>query len=159
MSCVKQTTKKYKNRKSPAYHAKDCKGKIMKGNDGNTWESKVDSRGTYRWVKLEGNVKKEKKQKKVVQYKLTRKDLIQVASGEVRPNKSVSSMSRNELLKNIRLYRNVWETVTDRNQDMDDERLETENNTSLKQFLNSYIDDTIRAMLAVWLSQKYPLNK
>ena len=43
--------KKYQTRKSPAFHAKDCKNVIKKGKDGN-YISKPDSKGIYKWVKI-----------------------------------------------------------------------------------------------------------
>ena len=52
--CVQQTTKKYKVRSSPPFPANECQGEKMKGNDGLDYVSKVDSRGIYRWVKLDG---------------------------------------------------------------------------------------------------------
>ena len=50
MPCVKIKSQKYQTRKSPAYHAKDCKDQVKKGKDG-TYESKPDKNGTYKWVK------------------------------------------------------------------------------------------------------------
>jgi len=51
MSCKKVKTHKYLTRKSPPFHAKDCAGKIKKGNDGTDWTSVADKRGTYTWKK------------------------------------------------------------------------------------------------------------
>ena len=42
---------KYKNRKSPPYPAQECKGDIKEGNDGETYESRVNSAGVYTWRK------------------------------------------------------------------------------------------------------------
>lgn len=53
--CIKSTLKKYKNRPSPAYPAKLCKNKKLKGNDGNTWISAPNKKGIYRWKKLVDN--------------------------------------------------------------------------------------------------------
>jgi hypothetical protein len=50
-SCVRQTTKNYTSRASPPYKAKDCKGSLMRGNDGHPWNSKRDTNGVYRWVR------------------------------------------------------------------------------------------------------------
>jgi hypothetical protein len=52
MACKKNTTRKYQTRDSPAFHAKDCKGLSKKGNDGLDYISKADTRGVYKWVKL-----------------------------------------------------------------------------------------------------------
>jgi len=51
VSCKKQQTKKYSSRMSPAYHAKDCKGMVKLGNDGNKYISVPDKNGVYKWVK------------------------------------------------------------------------------------------------------------
>ena len=50
-SCKKETTKKYKTRKGPPYHAKDCKGAVKMGNDGDKYISEPDKRGVYKWNK------------------------------------------------------------------------------------------------------------
>lgn len=49
--CVEIKATKYQTRKSPAYHAKDCKGLSKKGKDGN-YISKADAKGVYKWVKV-----------------------------------------------------------------------------------------------------------
>lgn len=50
MSCLEIKTAKYQTRKSPPFHAKDCKDLTKKGKDGN-YVSKKDARGVYKWVK------------------------------------------------------------------------------------------------------------
>jgi hypothetical protein len=50
-SCKKQITKKYKTRKGPPYHAKDCKNLVKFGNDGISYISSSDKRGVYKWIK------------------------------------------------------------------------------------------------------------
>ena len=54
MSCIEVTSKKYQTRKSPPFHAKDCKNLTKKGKDG-AYVSKPDSKGTYKWVKIGSN--------------------------------------------------------------------------------------------------------
>lgn len=49
VSCKKVTLKKYTNRPSPPYHANDCKGKTLEGNDGAMYISIADKRGVYTW--------------------------------------------------------------------------------------------------------------
>ena len=51
MACKEIKTSKYQTRKSPAFHAKDCKDLTKKGKDGQ-YVSKKDARGIYKWVKL-----------------------------------------------------------------------------------------------------------
>jgi len=49
MGCERVTLKKYANRPSPPYHAGDCKGKVLKGNDGASYKSVANSGGVYTW--------------------------------------------------------------------------------------------------------------
>jgi len=51
MSCVEVKSAKYQTRKSPPFHAKDCKGDIKPGKDGN-YISKPDFKGIHKWVKV-----------------------------------------------------------------------------------------------------------
>ncbi len=51
-ACVKIDDAKYNERPSPSYHANDCKGKIMDGNDGSQYLSVADKNGIYHWKKL-----------------------------------------------------------------------------------------------------------
>ena len=58
--CVEVKSEKYQTRKSPAYHAKDCKDLTKKGKDG-TYISKADAKGIYKWVKVNStNTRKRK---------------------------------------------------------------------------------------------------
>ena len=47
-----KTIKKYKDRKSPPYPANDYCGKMMKGNDGNKYESRANKNGVCSWKKI-----------------------------------------------------------------------------------------------------------
>ena len=49
MVCVEIKDKKYQTRKSPAFHAGDCKGVIKEGKNG-YYISSPDKRGIYKWV-------------------------------------------------------------------------------------------------------------
>jgi len=49
MSCTEVKTPKYQTRKSPPFHAKDCKDLTKPGKDGD-YVSKPDIKGTYKWV-------------------------------------------------------------------------------------------------------------
>ena len=51
-SCSKQTTEKFKRRKSTPYNSSDCKNKKMTGNDGTMWESIKRKDGVYTWRRL-----------------------------------------------------------------------------------------------------------
>jgi hypothetical protein len=56
MSCKEIKSSKYQTRKSPAFHAKDCKDLTKKGKDGQ-YISKKDAKGVYKWVKVNGTRK------------------------------------------------------------------------------------------------------
>jgi len=50
MPCTEVKSEKYQTRKSPPFHAKDCKNLTKKGKDG-PYRSKADAKGIYKWVK------------------------------------------------------------------------------------------------------------
>ena len=50
MPCIEVKSSTYQTRKSPAFHASDCKGLQKKGKNG-TYVSQADKRGIYKWVK------------------------------------------------------------------------------------------------------------
>jgi len=50
MSCTEVKSNAYQKRKSPPFHAGECKGQTKKGKNG-TYVSKADKRGIYKWVK------------------------------------------------------------------------------------------------------------
>ena len=47
--CVKQTTKKYLDRKSPPYPAQECAGQTLKGNDGKMYSAVSNKNAIYTW--------------------------------------------------------------------------------------------------------------
>ena len=59
MPCTEVKSAKYQTRKSPAFHARDCKGLQKKGKDG-IYVSQADSNGIYKWVKKANQTKKQK---------------------------------------------------------------------------------------------------
>jgi len=48
--CEAVKTKAYLTRKSPPYHAKDCKGQTRKGNDKKQYISLPDRKGVFKWL-------------------------------------------------------------------------------------------------------------
>ena len=66
MTCVEIKDKKYQTRKSPPYHAADCKGMIKQGKD-MFYISSPDKRGIYKWTPAgqEGKAKHLAKTQKV----------------------------------------------------------------------------------------------
>jgi hypothetical protein len=53
-------------------------------------------------------------------------------------------MSRTELLKDIRNFRDVWEEITTRNQDLGDDRLAGETDNELREHLKYYYSNEAR---------------
>ncbi len=51
MHCDEQFTKKYTSRNSPPYPANDCRGRRLRGNDGNFYKTAKNKNGVYRWIK------------------------------------------------------------------------------------------------------------
>jgi len=77
--CIKKTTPKYLNRKSPPYSAVSCIGQTKFGNDGNKYISVKKREGIYTWKKLKtaNSIKKELTNLKAPSSKIiiTEKDL------------------------------------------------------------------------------------
>ena len=65
--------------------------------------------------------------------------------------KPINSMSREELIKNLKSFRNAWEKITERNQDLDDERLKEESTDELKKLIRFYYSDEAKNIAAEWL--------
>jgi len=62
-SCVKLELKKYKERDSPPYHARECPNEIKKGNDGNSWISlRSFTTGIYKWQKYSKELLKKREE-------------------------------------------------------------------------------------------------
>jgi DNA-binding transcriptional ArsR family regulator len=58
--------------------------------------------------------------------------------------KPLNEMSRTELLKDIRKFRDVWEEITTRNQDLGDDRLVDETDNELREHLKYYYSNSGR---------------
>ena len=63
MSCTEVKSAKYQTRKSPAFHAADCKDMTKTGKDGE-YISSANSRGVYTWKKVGNKTRKAKSGKK-----------------------------------------------------------------------------------------------
>jgi hypothetical protein len=64
MVCIEIQSNKYQTRKSPPFHAKDCKDLIKKGKDGD-YVSRSDIKGIYKWSKIAGKPVARNTRKKV----------------------------------------------------------------------------------------------
>ena len=65
--------------------------------------------------------------------------------------KPISSMTREELIKNLQKFRDSWEKITRRNQDLSDERLNGEPTESLRKLIKFYYSDSAKFLAEDWL--------
>ena len=70
--------------------------------------------------------------------------------------KPLRDMSRTELLKHIRKFRESYEKITTRNQDLGDERLLEETDKELRNHLKYYFSDAARINSEGWLRDYKP---
>ena len=86
--------------------------------------------------------------------------LIKERSGKVITNyrgmwkpqsKTIAKMSRDELIKELRLFRNAWERITTRNQDLSDERLKDETTDELRKLIKFYYSNEGKMLAEDWL--------
>jgi hypothetical protein len=70
--------------------------------------------------------------------------------------KPLNDMSRAELLKHIRNFRESYEKITTRNQDLSDERLVKETDKELRNHLKWYFSDEARIQSEGWLRDYKP---
>ncbi len=65
--------------------------------------------------------------------------------------KPLSKMPREELIRNLRMFRDSWEKITTRNQDLHDERLAKESTKQLRQLLKFYYSNEAKLIAEDWL--------
>lgn len=70
--------------------------------------------------------------------------------------KPLTDMSRSELLKHVRKFRESYEKITTRNQDLDDDRLLEETDKELRNHLKWYFSDAARILSEGWLRDYKP---
>ena len=70
--------------------------------------------------------------------------------------KPLRDMSRTELLKHVRNFRESYEKITTRNQDLGDERLLEETDKELRNHLKWYFSDAARILSEGWLRDYKP---
>jgi hypothetical protein len=68
--------------------------------------------------------------------------------------KPISSMTREELIKNLQKFRDSWEKITTRDQDLSDERLNSEPTERLRNQIKFYYSDDAKFLAEDWL-RKY----
>ena len=67
------------------------------------------------------------------------------------PTKPISSMTREELIKNLQKFRTSWEKITTRDQDLSDERLNSEPTERLRNLITFYYSDDAKFLAEDWL--------
>jgi hypothetical protein len=65
--------------------------------------------------------------------------------------KPISSMTREELIKNLQKFRDSWEKITKRDQDLSDERLNSEPTQRLRNQIKFYYSDDAKFLAEEWL--------
>lgn len=63
----------------------------------------------------------------------------------------LSKMTRKELILNLQKFRDAWEKITSRNQDLDNERLAEESTKELRELLKFYYSDEAKLIAQDWL--------
>jgi hypothetical protein len=67
--------------------------------------------------------------------------------------KPLNKMSRAELIRNLRNFRDAWENETGRNADLSDERLAGETEKTLREHLEYYYSETAKNQAANWIRE------
>lgn len=70
--------------------------------------------------------------------------------------KPLQEMSRAELLERVRNFRDAWEKITTRNQDLNDDRLSEETDKQLRNHLKFYFHQGTRIQSEEWLRDYHP---
>jgi len=68
-----------------------------------------------------------------------------------KPPMAISKMSRETLIRNLKAFRNAWEKITKRNQDLSDDRLNGESTQDLRNLIKYYFSDEARNIAEEWL--------
>uniref|UniRef100_A0A6C0D564 SAP domain-containing protein n=1 Tax=viral metagenome TaxID=1070528 RepID=A0A6C0D564_9ZZZZ len=67
------------------------------------------------------------------------------------PTKPISLMTREELIKKLQKFRDSWEKITTRDQDLSDERLNGEPTDQLRNLIKFYYSDDAKFLAEEWL--------
>jgi hypothetical protein len=67
------------------------------------------------------------------------------------PTKPISSMTRDELIKNLQKFRDSWEKITTRDTDLSDERLDDEPTHQLRNLIKFYYSESGKLSAEDWL--------
>lgn len=66
-------------------------------------------------------------------------------------SKPISSMTRDGLIKNLRKFRDSWEKITGKYQDLSDERLNAESTDQLRKHIKFYYSESAKKLAENWL--------
>jgi hypothetical protein len=66
-------------------------------------------------------------------------------------SKPISSMTRDELIKNLQKFRDSWEKITTRDQDLSDERLNSEPTQRLRKLIKFFYSNDAKFLAEDWL--------
>jgi hypothetical protein len=92
----------------------------------------------------------QKKATKLIQHRISKP--ITNYKGMYEPlTKPISSMTRTELIKNLQKFRISWEKITKRDQDLSDERLNSEPTHQLRNLIKFYYSDGAKLLAEDWL--------
>lgn len=168
-SCRRQTRSKYTSRKGPPYPARACyefdPSLVVMGNDGEAYEIRVASNGVPRWAKLshkKGSKRSKKRKSSSPKRSKKRRSSSPKRSKKRRssspkrskkrssssPSVPVSRLTRAQVIKKLRYWRDRWERASKKNQDLDDVRLREESLPFLRKALRSYMSDQFMEWLA-----------
>lgn len=65
--------------------------------------------------------------------------------------KPLSKMSCEELINNLRKFRNAWEKISTRNQDLPDSRLQNSSTSELRKLIKYYYSESCKNQAEEWL--------
>ena len=73
--------------------------------------------------------------------------------------KPIDKMTRNQIINNLRKFRDAWEHETGRNQGLLDEMMDSVSNTNLRERLSWYFSETAKNHAANWIRDNQEGNK
>ena len=67
--------------------------------------------------------------------------------------KALGKMTRSEIVRELRGFRNAWEQISNRSVDLDDERLASESTETLRQLVSFYYSDQGKRLAEIWINK------
>ena len=72
--------------------------------------------------------------------------------------KQIDKMTRNQIINNLRKFRDAWERETGRNQGLSDEMMDSVSDTNLREHLSWYFSKTAKNQAANWIRDNQKSN-